>query len=337
MKKIKNALALLIVFLLLFTSLSQTVHASTYIKQGSRGDEVKRVQQRLYELGYPVGTVDGIAGANTIKALKLFQGNNELDADGIAGPKTLEVMFSGVTDNTQETHNTNEQAESRTNINSSNQPAPSTSIMTTLRVGSKGHPVSLLQSRLNELGYSVGYPDGDFGAKTFNAVMTFQRVNNLYVDGVVGPSTIAKLFGSSAASRPEGQSNITSTATGEAVVAFAKQFLGKPYVYGGNGPNSFDCSGFTCYVFKNFNVSLPRVAANQRSAGYEVNKADLIPGDLILFTSPNSGSTIGHVGIYIGNGEFIHASSGSTMSVTISSLNSASYSKRYVAARRVIS
>ncbi len=335
MKKIKSALALLIVFLLLFSSLSQTVFAATYIRKGSRGDEVKRVQQRLYDLGYPVGTIDGIAGNGTINALVLFQKNNDLEADGIAGPKTLEIMFSGVAGETQDT---NEQAESRTNvIDNSGQSDSPTSIMATLRVGSKGHPVTLLQSRLNELGYSTGYPDGTFGPKTFNAVMTFQRVNNLYVDGVVGPSTIAKLFGNAAVGKPEGQSNISSTATGEAIVAFAKQYLGTPYTYGGNGPKSFDCSGFTCFVFKNFNVSLPRVAANQRSVGYEVAKADLIPGDLILFTSPSSGSSIGHVGIYIGNGEFIHASSGSTMSVTISSLNSATYTKRFVTARRVIS
>ena len=334
----KKTLALFIVVLLLFSTLSQTVYATSTIKNGSRGDEVRRVQQRLYELGYPVGSIDGVAGAKTIEALVLFQKTNELEADGIAGPKTLEIMFSGVTA-TQEsnTQNNNEQAESQTNvIETSNLSSNTTPILSTLRIGSKGHPVTLLQSRLNELGYSTGYPDGDFGPKTFSAVMTFQRVNGLLADGVVGPATIGKLFGNAAVNQPTAQSIQGSTAGGEAVVAFAKQYLGKPYVYAGNGPNSFDCSGFTCYVFKNFNVQLPRVAADQRSAGYQVAKADLIPGDLILFTSPSSGSAIGHAGIYIGNGEFIHASSGSSMSVIISSLNSTSYSNRFVTARRVL-
>ncbi len=124
--------------------------------------------------------------------------------------------------------------------------------------------------------------------------------------------------------------NIT---TGQQVVEYAKQFLGKPYVYGGNGPNGFDCSGFTKYIYSKFGVSLNRVAADQVNNGTYVEKSALIPGDLILFANTSNGS-IGHVGIYIGNDQFIHASTNS-YTVRIDSL-SGYYSRVYHSSRRIL-
>ena len=122
---------------------------------------------------------------------------------------------------------------------------------------------------------------------------------------------------------------------GEEVVAYAKSYLGKPYVYGGSGPNSFDCSGFTMYVFKHFGYSLPHGATAQSGYGTYVSKENLQPGDLVFFLDYETMDGIGHVGIYVGGGDFIHASSGSAYSVTISNLNSGSYLKRYYTARRL--
>lgn len=120
------------------------------------------------------------------------------------------------------------------------------------------------------------------------------------------------------------------SARGGDVVSYAMQFLGRPYVYGAEGPNAFDCSGFTQYVYKHFGIYLPRTAYGQRSVGVPVSKDDLAPGDLVLFSRPD------HVGIYIGGGQFIHASSGAYKAICISSLNSSSYSRRYIGARRVL-
>lgn len=86
------------------------------------------------------------------------------------------------------------------------------------------------------------------------------------------------------------------------VVAYASNFMGTPYRYGANGPSSFDCSGFTCYVYRHFGVSLPRTAAGQQGTGISVSRADLQPGDLVFFGSPAH-----HVGIYVGDGCYIHA------------------------------
>lgn len=120
---------------------------------------------------------------------------------------------------------------------------------------------------------------------------------------------------------------------GDEVVECAKQFLGVPYVYGGTSPAGFDCSGLTYYVYKQFGVTLNRTSSAQALNGTSVDKSDLQPGDLVFFCS-NGSSTIGHVGIYVGNNQFIHAPQTGDV-VKISSLSSVSYSLRYVGARRI--
>ena len=127
---------------------------------------------------------------------------------------------------------------------------------------------------------------------------------------------------------------VASNPNGEAIVAYARNFLGYRYVYGTNGPNTFDCSGFVQYVYKHFGYSLSRSSSTQANDGVAVSKSNLQPGDILIFRD-TSNTRIGHVGLYIGGGEFIHASNSRT-GVIISSLSSSSYQKRYVCARRVL-
>lgn len=121
---------------------------------------------------------------------------------------------------------------------------------------------------------------------------------------------------------------------GEQIVAFAEQFLGTPYVWAGSSPSGFDCSGFVSYVFKNFGYTVNRTAASMYTNGVAVDKSELQIGDAVFFAS--SSESIGHVGIYIGDGEFIHSSSGCSY-VTISGLDESYYSRMYVGARRIAS
>ena len=125
---------------------------------------------------------------------------------------------------------------------------------------------------------------------------------------------------------------------GQSVVAKAKQYLGTRYSYGGASPSGFDCSGFTMYIYKQFGYSLPHSASSQwNSVGTYVDRANLQPGDLVLFNDPSrsGGKPCSHVGIYVGNGQFIHASSGSGRGVVISSLSDSYYSRYYKGAKRV--
>lgn len=121
------------------------------------------------------------------------------------------------------------------------------------------------------------------------------------------------------------------------LIAYSRGFLGRRYVYGGNGPNSFDCSGFTSYVYKKFGIRLERTATAQSKQGKYVSRKNLQPGDLVFFKTDNSKKQITHTGIYIGNNKFIHASSGkSKRKVTINGLNESFYNKAYVTARTFI-
>lgn len=127
-----------------------------------------------------------------------------------------------------------------------------------------------------------------------------------------------------------------SSSLGEQIVEYAKQYLGCPYVYGASGSSSFDCSGFTMYVYKHFGYSLSHSATAQSKNGTYVAKEDLQPGDLVFFLEYDTMDGIGHCGIYIGDGNFIHASSGTGYCVKISTLTSGSYLTRYATARRLI-
>ncbi|MDP4133654.1 MAG: SH3 domain-containing C40 family peptidase [Bacillota bacterium] len=97
----------------------------------------------------------------------------------------------------------------------------------------------------------------------------------------------------------------TALSKGQEVVEAAKKYIGTPYIYGGSTPNGFDCSGFTQYVFRQMGAKIYRVAADQANNGTYVAKEDLKPGDLVFFAKP--GCAIHHVGIYVGNGQYIHS------------------------------
>ncbi|MBU5434085.1 SH3 domain-containing C40 family peptidase [Pseudoflavonifractor sp. MSJ-37] len=126
----------------------------------------------------------------------------------------------------------------------------------------------------------------------------------------------------------------STSSMGSQIVAYAKQFLGTPYVYGGNGPRSFDCSGFTKYVYAHFGVTLNRTATDQLANGAAVSKSQLQPGDLVFFRA-NTTKPVSHVGIYIGGGQFIHAST-NTYSVKIDNLSTGYYNGVYVYGRHIM-
>ncbi len=115
----------------------------------------------------------------------------------------------------------------------------------------------------------------------------------------------------------------------------AKYFKGGKYVWGGTTPKGFDCSGYVQYLYKKHDVNLPRTAWAQSKKGLSIDKEDLQKGDLLFFlTDKKRGIPITHVGIYIGNGEFIHAASKKD-GIIISPITHGSYAKTFVSARRV--
>jgi cell wall-associated NlpC family hydrolase len=131
-----------------------------------------------------------------------------------------------------------------------------------------------------------------------------------------------------AASTPEG-TTVAPPGRYGGVVGIAMRYLGTPYVYGGASPGGFDCSGLVMYVYAQVGVSLPHSSYAQYSAGVPVSRDQLQPGDLVFFDG------LGHVGIYVGGGQFIHAPHTGDV-VKISSLSESWYASTYVGARRIL-
>ncbi|HIW17252.1 MAG TPA: C40 family peptidase [Firmicutes bacterium] len=127
---------------------------------------------------------------------------------------------------------------------------------------------------------------------------------------------------------------VTTESAGSTIVSTAKQYLGVPYVWAGTSPGGFDCSGFVYYVYKQNGYTTNRTAASLFSDGAYVDRSQLQPGDVICFYSGSYGY-IGHCGIYIGDGQFIHASS-SAGQVVIDSLSEGYYNSHYYGARRIV-
>lgn len=122
---------------------------------------------------------------------------------------------------------------------------------------------------------------------------------------------------------------------GQEIANYALQFVGYPYVYGGSSPKGFDCSGLTSYVYSQFGYSINRTASNQLSNGVSVEKSQLQPGDLVFFRQNGSTKAASHVGVYIGNNQYVHASTPG-VGVIISDLNDPYISSGYVGARRIV-
>lgn len=196
--------------------------------------------------------------------------------------------------------------------------------------GASGDDVLGVQTALQAYGYYNSTLDGAFGPVTHRAVIRFQRDCGLPADGVVDEATMQALeqFDPALVMPSRGSAGDRQ---GPMVVAFAEEFLGAPYVWAGSSPSGFDCSGFTSYIFSEFGVSLSHGADLQFREGYQVNNPQV--GDLVFFSTYESGPS--HVGIYMGDDLFIHASSAAG-DVCITTLSSAYYTERYLGARRVL-
>lgn len=197
--------------------------------------------------------------------------------------------------------------------------------------GMYGDEVSKLQNKLKEYGYYMDPVDGKFGANTLSAVVQFQMDAGLTADGIVGLSTwesLKNFRGASSISRGRGNSR-----KAQILLSMARQYVGVPYVWAGRSPSGFDCSGFIYYVFDQLGYGLPRMADGQFEVGIPVSRNSLEPGDLVFFETYEPGPS--HVGIYIGNDQFIHASSGAGH-VTVTPLNKTYYRDRYLGARRIL-
>ena len=207
----RRLLSIFLITLLLLTSVPHYAFAATVLKTGSRGSAVAEMQQRLIQLGYLSGKADGIFGPATEGAVKSFQSAHGLAIDGIAGSKTLGILYGT---GAKPAGSGTSSGETLSGGGASAPPAGTAPIQRTLRRGDRGSDVAALQKRLNELKYNAGTPDGVFGPATENVVRAFQRDRGLATDGIVGSQTTAALFSGSSAPPADSPGGQNPPATG---------------------------------------------------------------------------------------------------------------------------
>lgn len=328
------------------TSSDASTKRTQVLMYGDEDKYVTRLQEELIARGYMTGKATGFYGDATVAAVKKLQEKKDLEVDGIAGVATQKALFGKYYEEIPESRvvkGSTTTADDETDAEDEE--------FDSMRKGDAGSVVKKVQEQLKELGYfGQSKTTTYFGEVTEEAVLDFQKRNGLKEDGVVGIKTYKLLFsgsakkasssGSSSSSKKEEKvEEVYLGAVGnseviEEAIRFAGEQLGKRYVYGGKGPNTFDCSGFTSYVLKHVGVEVQAYSKTQGNTEKwpKISYENLMRGDLLIFTNTNL-KGIGHVGIYLGDGRFIHCSSGSAMSVTISHLADR-YMDRFLWARR---
>jgi len=183
----------------------------------------------------------------------------------------------------------------------------------------------------------------------FGTVMSIIGINNGWYkvehSGIIGyvrsdfmtilsRDTVAALGATDAYSASADTTPAPNRTLGQQIADYGSSFVGTRYVWGGTSPAGFDCSGLVTYVYRHFGISVSRRASEQfRNNGVSVSRANLVPGDLVFFSS--NGNSVTHVGIYIGGARFVHASN-SRVGVVISNLDSAYYRGVWFGARRLV-
>jgi cell wall-associated NlpC family hydrolase len=233
---------------------------------------------------------DGIFGRQTRRAVRAFQRGHGLAVDGVIGPVTRGALGTSGA----------------------------------VAGGSAGSLTMALQRALG-----VG-ADGDYGPITRAAVRRFQVAHGLEVDGVAGPQTLGALGLPATMTLGEQHAAGAPGAGAGAAVAAARSAVGRPYAYGGNGPNSYDCSGLTVFAMRQAGISLPRTSFAQFGVGTPVLRGAIQAGDLVFFNANGAGAS--HVGIATSPTTVISAT---THGVMEHSIASSYWSSHYVGARRV--
>ena len=224
----------------------------------------------------------------------------------------------------------------------------------TLREGSHGHDVLLLQKKLQAVGYKITSVDGVYGAETERAVAEFQRDNKIRITGIVNNATwralqkAKKIKWGIDVPKPTGKGNGTLSSKGPlapnnapilakgkvgTLLKTARSYIGVPYAFGGTTPKAFDCSGYLQYVFAKNGINIPRTADEQYKLGLRTKSSkQLVPGDLVFFSTYEAGAS--HCGIYLGNNEFIHASS--SKGVRVDTLSDTYWAPRYLGGKHIV-
>jgi peptidoglycan hydrolase-like protein with peptidoglycan-binding domain len=308
------------------TSTSAASTTGKVLKLHSTGKEVRKLQGDLKFLGFfTFYKTTEYYGTITTESVRKFQISQKLKATGVADATTLNRIQEQVA--AKKKPSAPAVPVTQPSVPTPSVPAPSPKESVELKFGSKGPEVMQLQTRLKNLGYFT-YPmiTDYFGTVTEESVEKFQKENGLPVTGIVTNTVLNKI---TEVEKTKEQTPKTFDQITINVIANAAELMGVPYQWGGTTTKGFDCSGFIQYIFAQEGVQLPRTTAQMWNATTSVSKPAV--GDLVFFETYTDGPS--HLGIYIGNNQFVH--SGSSTGVTISNLDYKYWQDRYLGTKRV--
>lgn len=324
LKRLTKHLVLPVVVAGVMTLATSTAHAKLgdeLLVNGMTNDDIQTLQEDLRAFGFlKIDNPTKYFGDVTETSLKDFQKSQNIEETGKYDLDTHTTFEKFKNEKLKDMKNNNELLAFAENFD----------------LKSTGPEVLKLQEKLKTLGYLViDNPTDYYGQMTKDAVSLLQDTYGIKADGVANARTIdlindillgrvdKKEVPTRSIAKREGNSSLIKT---------ANSLKGARYGFGSMGPNTFDCSGFTTYVFSKHGIKLPRSTSGQATHGTKVNKSELAEGDLVIFSNTYKKGP-SHAGIYIGNGKFIHSST--SRGVVVDSLSSGYYSSKFSYGRRV--
>lgn len=284
------------------------------------GEGVEILQHKLKKLSYYEHVIDGKYGVFTEHAIKQFQRDNFLYVTGQADLETIQaIIIRDIENNMEQLQNLSHE----------------------IYLGMNSDAVKIVQTSLQFFGYYEGEIDGIYGPLTEKALKTVEREHDVKLIENHPEAVLTTMYEQELdkvkkteqtkkqSQNKQLQSIPKQNGNLEAVVDTARSLLGSPYAWGGTTPSGFDCSGFIQYIFEEHHQTVPRTVSDMWNFTQPVNSPAL--GDLVFFETYQPGPS--HMGIYIGNGQFIHA--GTSTGVTTSDLNTSYWKERYLGAKRV--
>lgn len=312
---------------------------------GNHGESVKVLQQKLSDLSYYKDSIDGKYGVLTEYALKKFQKDYHTDVTGQANKETIQAFI---------------EIEKESHLKRLN------NLSETVYPGMHGEDVKIVQDSLAFLGYYEGSVDGIYGPMTEQALELAQEKHDISLMDQVTQESLRALYeeteeneqhedddssSSSSESKKEKNNEKRKEEINEQdeqdveqeikvmekeaspntsdMIQTARSFIGTPYEWGGESPGGFDCSGFIQFVYNTEDITIPRTVRETWNFGQPVDSPSV--GDLVFFETYQPGPS--HMGIYLGNNQFIHA--GESRGVEISDLDNSYWEPRYIGAKRI--
>lgn len=315
---------------------------SEQLQYGEHGESVRILQQKLKKLSYYDDDIDGDFGLFTEHALKKIQTDHYIASYGQADRETVKTIIK------MEKEKYLSQVER---------------LSESIYPGMHGEDVKIVQEALQYFGYYEGELDGIYGPLTKKALEIAEEAHGIELSEEITQEDLTALYESAEEESTETSEEPEINAESEqentnaepkqedrteekeqkevkkveveashtnSVINEARALVGSPYSWGGTSPGGFDCSGFIQYIFASQNITIPRTVSEVWNFAQPVESPSV--GDLVFFETYKPGPS--HMGIYIGNGEFIHA--GESSGVETSNLNNSYWEPRYLGAKRVI-